>query len=176
MLLKSPQRQVILGIGAHRATDGSRSKTWWFVAIDSDPDRVISLITTDAEGRSLEKEAFIQQNEALGEQLRVFSRADDYRAYIAKTVYEFEDVESLAKLANTYRLLASPILTGGNARFQPILAALKEAQEPIDAPGIIYPVADMQRKLNQQQALLSQIKSAQNRLQRIKSVIFFGGI
>lgn len=176
MLLKSAQRQVILGIGAHRATDGSRSKTWWFVAIDSDPNHVISLITTDAEGRSLEKEAFIQQNEVLGEQLHVFSRADDYRAFVAKAVYEFEDVESLAKLANTYRLLASPILTGGNARFQPILAALKEAQEPIDAPGIIYLVADMQRKLNQQQALLSQIKSAQNRLQRIKSVIFWGNL
>lgn len=176
LLLKSQQRQVILGIGAHRATDGSHGQTWWFVVINTDPAAVISLITTDAAGHSLGKAAFIAANAALGEQLRVFTRADDYRAYVADAVYGFDDSNKLSKLANTYRLLASPILTGGSARFQPILAALREAQEPIDAPQVIYPVANSQRELNQLQALLKQIRTAQQLLHKIKAAVFWGNL
>lgn len=176
LLMKSDKRQVLFGIGAHRATDGTHGKTWWFVVIEPDPEAVISLITTDETGQSLEKAAFIDQNATLGDRLRVFSRADEYRTYVADAVYGFDNEELLRKLANTYRLLASPILTGGAARFQPILTALKEAQEPIDAAGIIYPVANSQRKLNQQQALLSQLNGAQKALHKIKNAIFWGNL
>ena len=75
--------------------------------------------------------------------MHVFERPEDYREFVATRVYGFSDGKVLGRLANAYRLLASPTLTSGNEKFAPILAALKDAQEGID-PMVIRRVADSQ--------------------------------
>ncbi|MCW3777312.1 chromosome partitioning protein ParA [Levilactobacillus namurensis] len=172
MVLQSATRQVIMGLGAHRAVGEHRKPTWWFIAINPDLQTPMTLNTTDEQGNSLEKDAFIAANAAWGDQLHVFTQVEGYRSYAAEHVYGFTRLESLNQLATAYRLLASPILTAGNARFTPIQAALKNAQEGIDR-HVIENVAATQRQLNQTNALHERIVRGQDRLKRLKAQIFW---
>ncbi|AKP64449.1 chromosome segregation ATPase [Levilactobacillus koreensis JCM 16448] len=172
LLLQSKTRQVILGLGAHRAVGELRKPTWWFVVISDDVTDALSIVTTDADGSSLGEEAFRAANAGLGEQLHLFNQAPAYREYVATQVYGFSNGEALGKLAAVYRLLASPILTGGNARFTPIREALKNAQEGIDSQ-VIGRVADSQREVNRTKGVLQRLKKAEERLQRMKKEIFW---
>ncbi|WP_225428706.1 SbcC/MukB-like Walker B domain-containing protein [Levilactobacillus suantsaiihabitans] len=172
MRLRSQKRQVILGLGAHRAVGEIRKPTWWFVVISNRPDAELPLITARTDGTGLNETEFREANAGLGNQLRLFNQAINYREYAATQVYGFTSGESLGKLAAVYRLLASPILTAGNARFTPIREALKHAQEGID-PQIIQQVADSQREVNRTKGVLERLKQAQTRLQRMKKEIFW---
>ncbi|WP_390408959.1 SbcC/MukB-like Walker B domain-containing protein [Lacticaseibacillus jixiensis] len=171
--LASDSRHVVLGIGAHRQSDGFKSATWWFVVDSSEP---VDLVCTDKAGVSLDKDAFELANGNLGAELRLFTKWEDYRSAVAGSVYGFDSGDSLGKLANAYRLLASPILTAGNARFAPIPNALREAQEPIDVPQIIAPLAKSQQALNQVTALLGRIHSGLDRLARMQQNLFWGNL
>lgn len=173
MTLKSSTREVVLGIGAHRQSDGLKSQTWWFVLESKSVDE---LVCVDEEGRGLDKEAFSDANDGFGQELVVFKRWEDYRSFVAVNIYGFDSGETLGKLANAYRLLASPILTGGNARFAPIPIALREAQEPIDRDQIIQPLAESQRQLNQTKALQQELENGQKRLDKIKLELFWGNL
>jgi len=102
--LRSKQRQVILGIGATR-TAGSPSKpTWWFMAINNDPTGQLDLVTTDSDGRSLDKTAFKATNATLGIPLQVFDNATAYRDQVATQIYGFDGGGALNKLAAAYRI------------------------------------------------------------------------
>lgn len=171
-VLGSATRQVVMGLGAHRTVGERRKPTWWFIAIAPQDQAPLTVTTTDAKGASLEKDAFIAANVGLGGQLKVFNQVDGYRNYAAEHVYGFTRIESLNQLATAYRLLASPILTAGNARFTPIQAALKNAQEGIDRQ-MIENVAATQRVLNQTNSLHDRIVQAQDRLGRLKKEIFW---
>jgi len=173
--LQSAKRQVILGLGAHRAVGETRKPTWWFVVISDNPHADLDLVTTDEAGKSLDEAAFQAANATLGKQLRFFNQATNYREYVATQVYGFTGGAALGKLAAVYRLLASPILTAGNARFTPIREALKNAQEGID-PQIMQQVADSQRDVNQTKGVLDRLKRAQQRLQKMKKAIFWGNL
>lgn len=172
MTLKSSSRQVILGIGAHRAVGDKRKLTWWFVAIREQLAPDLEIVTTDADGKGLDREAFKAANESLGKQLVIFRSADDYREYVAEHVYGFTSGNALAELTKVYRLLASPILTAGNARFTPIREALKTAQEGIDGQ-VIQRVANSQREVNRLNGVLKRIDTAQKRLERMRQEIFW---
>lgn len=172
VLLKSKLRQVIIGIGAHRAIGESRKPTWWFVATNNDINEKLDLTTIDENDQSLEKDDFIKINTGLGKNFRVFSQLGEFQSYVAENIYGFTDIRSLHQLANTYRLLASPILTAGNARLTPILEAMKNAQEGIDNQ-IISSVAATQRGVNRKKALLERIYRGQIRLDKLKSEIFW---
>ncbi|MFC6289795.1 SbcC/MukB-like Walker B domain-containing protein [Levilactobacillus angrenensis] len=172
MRLRSQKRQVILGLGAHRAVGETRKPTWWFVVISNQPTAELRLVTTRTDGTGLNENEFREANAGLGKQLRIFNQAINYREYAATQVYGFTSGESLGKLAAVYRLLASPILTAGNARFTPIREALKNAQEGID-PQIIQQVADSQREVNRTKGVLERLKQAQIRLQKMKKEIFW---
>lgn len=174
LLLQSAQRQVILGIGAQR-TVGVSGATWWFAAITTVVNARLALITTDKQGASLSLEAFKQANQALGDQLHVFKTATAYREFVATHVYGFSSASVLGQLANVYRLLASPILTGGNAKFSPIKAALRDAQASID-DSVIYAAAATQRDVNRKNGLLKRITQGQQRLQTIKNNVFWGNL
>ncbi|WP_050798449.1 hypothetical protein [Loigolactobacillus coryniformis] len=71
--------------------------------------------------------------------------------------------------------MASPILTGGNAKFSPIKAALREAQASIDRE-VIQAAAGVQREVNRKNGLLQRIANGQRRLQKIKSAIFWADL
>lgn len=172
LYLRSRQRQVILGIGAHRNVSEKRQPTWWFVALTTDVSTPLTVAVTNETGESLELGDFMAANEALGKQLHVFKTVDEYHAFVATQVYGFNDGKALTKLASVYRLLASPILTAGNARFTPIREALKNAQEGIDSQ-IINKVASAQRKVNRTNGSLQRIQRAQDRLQKMKKEIFW---
>ncbi|MFD1392051.1 SbcC/MukB-like Walker B domain-containing protein [Lacticaseibacillus jixianensis] len=173
MTLKSNTRQVVLGIGAHRQSDGLKSQTWWFVLESKSVD---DLVCVDGQGLGLDKEAFSDANAGFGQELVIFKRWEDYRSFVAVNIYGFDSGETLGKLANAYRLLASPILTGGNARFAPIPIALREAQEPIDRDQIIQPLAESQRQLNRTKALQQELENGQKRLDKIKLELFWGNL
>ncbi|MFD1440570.1 SbcC/MukB-like Walker B domain-containing protein [Lacticaseibacillus hegangensis] len=170
VILHSARRRVILGLGAHRQSDGHKSATWWFVVISA-ADATDPLITTDADGHSLDKQAFQMQNASLGAELQVFDRADMYRNFVASQVYGFSDSHTLSQLAAVYRLLASPSLTGGDAKFSPILEALKNAQAGVDT-ATLEAAADSQRELNRLNRLVARIKAGQRRLKTMKKEIF----
>lgn len=173
--LKSSRRQVIIGIGVTR-TSGSPSKpTWWFLAVNHDPATELSLVTTDADGKSLDKAAFKAANAQLGDQFEVFDTAAAYRDQVATTVYGFDGGQVLSKLAYAYRLLASPILTAGNAKFTPIIEALKNAQEGID-PQTISRIADSQREVNYTNGLLARLARVNKRLAKLKKDIFWDNL
>lgn len=172
MVLESATRQVVMGLGAHRTVGDRRKPTWWFIASVPIEQAPIQLVTTDAEGQSLEKDAFIAANQQLGQHFKVFTQVEGYRNYAAEYVYGFTRIENLNQLATAYRLLASPILTAGNARFTPIQNALKNAQEGIDRQ-VIENVAATQRELNQMNGLHERIVRAQDRLDRLKKEIFW---
>lgn len=173
MELRSASRQVVLGIGAHRQTDGYKSATWWFVLESKD---VSGLVCCDEKGSSLDKDNFEDANAGFGAELQVFNQWQTYRNFVAVNIYGFDGGEALGKLANAYRLLASPILTGGNARFAPIPNALRMAQEPIDQAQIIEPLAFSQRHLNQTLARQKALENALERLQTIKRALFWGNL
>lgn len=166
--LESDQRQVILGIGASR---GERVATWWFVVIRPNTMPYQKLVTTK-DGMSLNQADFEMANQSLGAALHVFNQAVGYRDFVASQVYGFASGQQLTRLANVYRLLSSPILTGGNARFTPILAALRSAQAGIDAQ-VMTKVAASQRELNRRNGLLKRIETVQKRLAKMKQVIFW---
>lgn len=172
VLMRSDQRQVILGLGATRVQDDPRKPTWWFIVIAPNPTGALELHTTDDEGKSLDKNQFKAANAALSDQLHVFDRPEDYREFAATRIYGFSDGKVLGRLANAYRLLASPTLTSGNEKFAPILAALKDAQEGID-DMVIRRVADSQRQVNTYRGLLKRISEGQRRLKQMKSRIFW---
>lgn len=172
MRLQSPTRQVILGIGATRTSGSSSKPTWWFLVVSSDVRTPLNLKTTDENGKSLDKKAFEAANQDLGAELQLFDSALHYRAGVATQVYGFDSGARLGKLAAAYRLLASPILTGGNGKFTPIIEALKNAQAGIDQQ-VISDVADSQRGVNATNALLARLKQVQNRLKRIKTAVFW---
>jgi len=172
MKLMSARRQVILGIGAHRTVGENRKPTWWFVVISDQLQPAVDVVTTTADGRGLDKDAFIAANAALGTTLKVFDQALAYQTYVASNVYGFNGSMVLEKLAAVYRLLASPILTAGNARFTPIREALKNAQEGIDV-HVIRQVADSQRELNRMNGVLQRITRVRERLARMKKEIFW---
>ncbi len=171
MLLRSDLRQVVLGIGALRVTGGIR-RTWWFAVIVGTDTPPLEVQTTDPDGNCLDKKSFIAANEELGTTLHVFDSAAEYRAFVAVEVYGFKSDNDLGKLATAYRLLASPILTGGSAKFSPIKAALRDAQEGIDEQLIVQ-VARSQRELNRQVALAERIQTGITRLGQIRSNIFW---
>lgn len=170
--LRSSRRQVILGIGATRISGDSKKPTWWFIVNCTDIDNELNIITTDDQGYGLNKDDFIHANKHLNEQLVVFDTATDYREYAATKIYGFSDGETLGRLASVYRLLASPILTAGNARFTPIRDSLKNAQEGID-PDLINQVANSQREVNRMNAVLQHLQNGQKRLKKIKTEIFW---
>lgn len=174
MRLASSERQVILGIGAHRVTGEKRKPTWWFVVISEQVDSELTVVTTNEAGDSLSKTEFIDANTALGTQFRVFDNAAAYQEYVAAQVYSF-DSATLTKLTAVYRLLASPILTGGDARFTPIREALKNAQAGID-DQVIVKVAASQRELNRMNSLLKRIEVVQGRLAKIKNDVFWSNL
>ncbi|MFD1428828.1 SbcC/MukB-like Walker B domain-containing protein [Lacticaseibacillus mingshuiensis] len=176
MRLRSSQRVVTLGIGAHRQADGRRGQTWWFILIQDDPNAPLTLVTTDVAGRGLDRDAFEIENMAFGDELKVFKDWEAYRSFSAREVYGFESGEALGRLANAYRLLASPILTGGNARFAPIPNALREAQEPIDFDQIIRPLAESHRDLNQMHAMRARMADAKQRLVKMREDLFWGNL
>lgn len=171
MRLASTQRQVILGIGAQRTVGENRKPTWWFVVISEQPDPV-KLITTDSAGQGLLKDEFITANADLGSSLVVFDQATAYQEYVTSKAYGFDSVSVLEKLASVYRLLASPILTAGNARFTPIREALKNAQAGIDSQ-IIQEVAASQRDVNRMNGVLQRIVRVSERLARMKKEVFW---
>ena len=173
MTLASQSRKLVLGIGAHRQSDGLKSQTWWFVL---ESQRIDALICVDAAGHGLEREDFRGHNLGFGEELVVFKSWEEYRSFVAHHVYGFSSGSELGKLANAYRLLASPFLSGGNARFSPILFALREAQEPIDRDQIIRPLAESNRQLNQTKAMLADLETGVKRLDRIKTELFWGNL
>lgn len=172
MLMKSNKRQVIVGIGAHRAVGETRKPTWWFVMSSTNINEEMPLVTVDNKGQSLEREEFVQANEDWGINFRVFSQVSEFQNYVSDKIYGFNDLRSLHQLAATYRLLASPILTAGNARLTPILEAMKNAQEGIDNQVIDF-VADTQREVNRKKAILERLSRAQKRLYRLKREIFW---
>lgn len=172
MVLRSQTRQVIVGIGAHRAVGETRKPTWWFVATSRDPQTALNLQTVDQDGVSLEYEAFTAANTQLGDDFKVFTQVRDFQDYVCKEVYGFSTVKQLGQLAAAYRLLASPILTAGNARFTPIREALKSAQESID-PQVIEFVASSQREVNRKNVMHQRLVRAAERLARLKKEIFW---
>lgn len=172
-VLKSASRTVVLGIGAHRQSDGMKSATWWFVL---EPSRDEELVCVDADGHGLDLQRFRDVNANFGKELTVFKHWEDYRTYVAVNVYGFDSGEVLGKLANAYRLLASPILTSGGARFAPIPEALRDAQEPIDREQIIRPLAESQRQLNQTLAVQKQLEQGLKRLAKIQKDLFWGNL
>lgn len=176
MCMQSSSRQVVLGIGAHRQADGRKSATWWFVLEQSDANAPLDLVCTDANGRGLDRAAFETANMQYGAELMVFSTSDAYRSYVAEHVYGFDSGRTLGKLAAAYRLLASPILTGGSARFAPIPNALREAQEPIDTEQIIRPLAESRRELNTMLAMANRLRSGQRRLAKVREDLFWGNL
>ena len=171
MVLASSQRQVVLGIGAHRQSDGAKANTWWFVLESQYLDK---LVCTDAAGNGLPYQDFLDHNSDFGAELVVFKHWEEYRNFVAVQLYGFDSGDELGKLANAYRLLASPILTGGSARFAPIPEALRDAQEPIDKEQIIRPLADSQRQLNQTIARQQRFTDGQKRLAKIQTELFWG--
>lgn len=171
MRLGSTQRQVILGIGAHRTVGENRKPTWWFVVIGDQSDP-LALVTTDKDGQGLLKDDFIAANAGLGSKLVVFDQVTAYQEYVTSQVYGFDSVSVLEKLANVYRLLASPILTAGNARFTPIREALKNAQAGIDSQ-VIEEVAASQRDVNRMNGMLQRIVKVRERLAKMKKEIFW---
>lgn len=172
MLMKSNKRQVIVGIGAHRAVGETRKPTWWFVMSSTNLNEEMPLVTVNNQGQSLEREEFVQANESWGTNFRVFSQVSEFQNYVSDKIYGFNDLRSLHQLAATYRLLASPILTAGNARLTPILEAMKNAQEGIDSQVIDF-VADTQREVNRKKAIFERLSRAQKRLYRLKKEIFW---
>lgn len=173
--LASTQRQVILGLGATRTTGSPRKPTWWFLVVSQDPQQPLELQTTDDQGWSLDKVAFKAQNAGLGATLQVFDHANEYRDQVATQVYGFDNGQRLSQLTATYRLLASPILTGGNAEFTPIVKALRDAQEGIDAQTIRQ-IADSQCEVNYTNALLKRLAIVHKRLTKLKHEIFWGNL
>lgn len=171
LYLRSKRRQVILGIGAYRNVSEKRQPTWWFVGMTTDVATPLTVVTTDKTGASLNLSDFLTANQNLGEDLHVFKTVEEYHAFVAGQVYGFSD-KSLTKLASVYRLLASPILTGGDVRFTPIREALKNAQEGIDSQ-IIQAVASAQREVNRTKGSLKRVRQAQERLRRMKKEIFW---
>ncbi|WP_225420697.1 SbcC/MukB-like Walker B domain-containing protein [Lacticaseibacillus porcinae] len=176
MRLHSATRQVTLGIGATRQKDGRREQTWWFVIELADPESDLDLNCTDAQGDGLSRKDFESANQTLGDALHLFTTADAYRNYVAQSVYGFDSGKTLGYLANAYRLLASPILTGGSARFTPIPKALREAQEPIDSRQIIRPVAESHRQLNQMKATQIRLQKAIRRLKQLRRELFWSNL
>lgn len=172
MLMKSNKRQIIVGIGAHRAVGENRKPTWWFVAITEDLSDELTIHVTDIDNHSLEKDAFIAANKNLNGEFKVFSQVGEFQNYVSEKVYGFTNPKSLNQLAITYRLLASPILTAGNARLTPILEAMKNAQEGIDNQ-IIDLVANTQREVNRKKAVSERLLRAENKLTRLKKEIFW---
>lgn len=172
---KSARRQAITGIGATRTTGNPSKPTWWFLIVNSDPQAALDVITTDHDGKCLDKSAFKQANAALGDQLQIFDTAAAYRDQVATVVYGFDGGQALSKLASAYRLLASPILTAGNAKFTPIIEALKNAQEGID-PQTIRRIADSQREVNYTNGLLERLGRVYKRLIKIRKDIFWGNL
>lgn len=172
MTMKSDKRQVIIGIGAHRAVGENRKPTWWFVAVTDDFNVELSIQTTDDNGRSLEKDEFVECNRDLAGEFEVFSQVNEFQNYVSEKIYGFSNPRSLNQLAITYRLLASPILTAGNARLTPILEAMKNAQEGIDMQVMDY-VANIQREVNRKKAIFVRLSRAEKRLTRLKKEIFW---
>lgn len=172
MLMKSKKRQAIVGIGAYRAVGENRQPIWWFVALSDDPKAKLDFSAVDDEGKSLSKNDFIKRNENLAAEFKVFTNVNDFQNYVSEKLYGFTDPHNLNRLATTYRLLASPILTAGSGRLTPILAAMKNAQEEIDNQ-IIDSVADTQRDVNQKNFTNQRIERAQKRLRKIKKEIFW---
>lgn len=172
MLMHSQKRQIIVGIGAHRAVGENSKPTWWFVAINENPDIELKIRTTDSDGNSLEKDAFIINNEDFDGEFKVFSQVGEFQNYVSEKVYGFTNPKSLNQLAITYRLLASPILTAGNARLTPILEAMKNAQEGIDTQVIDF-VADTQREVNRKNAIFERLSRAEKKLKQLKREIFW---
>jgi len=172
MTMKSDKRQVIVGIGAHRAVGENRKPTWWFVASTDDLNEELSIQTTGDTGRSLEKDEFVEHNHDLAGELEVFSQVNEFQNYVSEKIYGFSNPKSLNQLAITYRLLASPILTAGNARLTPILEAMKNAQEGIDTQVIDF-VANTQRDVNRKKAIFDRLSQAEKRLIRLKKEIFW---
>lgn len=171
--LSSMYRDVILGIGAYRAKGDSHSRTWWFVAINEDPKISLNVTTTTADGRSLDKDEFQTANQALGDHLHTFKKATAYREFVAFQIYGFTSGQELALLAQADRMIASPMLTAGNAKFEPIRQALVNSQEKID-DEIIQKAAQLQRQVNSKQSLQARIEEAINRVERIKQLAFLG--
>lgn len=172
MTLRSKRRQVILGIGAQRTVGSTSQATWWFLVASTDLSQPLTVTTTDENGKSLSRAEFVAANQDLGTTLTVFDSATSYRDQVATQVYGFDDGATLSKLAAAYRLLASPILTAGNAKFTPIISALKNAQAGIDLPTI-SDIAESQRDVNYTNGLLDRLNSAETRLKRIKEAIFW---
>lgn len=173
-LLASKYREVILGIGAYRAKGDPRSKTWWFIATNEDPNAKLTVQTTNEAGKSLDKETFIQANVDLGDHLHICEKARDFRERVAAEVYGLSGQE-LGLLAQADRMIASPMLTAGNAKFEPIRDALIQSQERID-PEIIHQAANFQREVNDRQNLKKRIETAVTRIDRIKQMVFFGNM
>jgi len=173
--LQSKRRQVILGIGATRTVGNPSKPTWWFMAINQNPTARLELVTTDTAGKSLDKAGFKAANETLGIPLQIFDSATTYRDQVATQVYGFDGGSALNKLASAYRLLASPILTAGNAKFTPIIEALKNAQEGID-PQTISRIADSQREVNYTNGLLERLNKVEKRLYKIKKDVFWSNL
>ncbi|WP_125762706.1 ATP-binding protein [Companilactobacillus hulinensis] len=172
MLMSSPSRQVIVGIGAHRAAGENKKPTWWFVAISKNTKDKLNIKTTDKSGISLEKDEFIEANENINADFEVFSNVSEFQNCVSEKVYGFVDTKNLNQLAITYRLLASPILTAGNASITPILEAMKNAQEGIDNQ-MIDSVAFSQREVNKKNLTFERLSRAEERLNRIKTEIFW---
>lgn len=172
---KSTRRQAITGIGATRITGNPSKPTWWFMVVNHDPQAELQVITTDQDGKCLDKAAFKRANAGLGDQFQIFDTAAAYRDQVATVVYGFDGGQVLSKLASAYRLLASPILTAGNAKFTPIIEALKNAQEGID-PQTISRIADSQREVNYTNGLLERLGRVYNRLIKIRKDIFWGNL
>lgn len=172
LLMKSNTRQVIVGIGAHRAIGENRKPTWWFVAISKNIDENLELQTRDINGEVYLKDEFTLRNANLGDEFKVFSSLSEFQSYVANVVYGFNDLRSLHQLANAYRLLASPILTAGNSRLTPILEAMKNAQEGIDSQ-IIESVADTQREVNRKKGILERISQGESKLIKMRKEIFW---
>lgn len=173
-LLASRYREVILGIGAYRAKGDPRSKTWWFIATNEDPNSHLALQTTTQDGSSLDKDAFIQVNKDLGDHLHICDKARDFRERVAGEVYGLSGQE-LGLLAQADRMIASPMLTAGNAKFEPIREALIQSQERID-PEIIHQAADLQRDVNDRQNSKDRIEAAVKRVNRIKQMVFLSNL
>lgn len=176
MRLVSATRQVILGIGAHRQADGRKGQTWWFILTHDEPMAALDLATTDDAGHGLDREAFEDANAGFGAELVVFRTWEAYRSFAAQEVYGFDSGETLGRLANAYRLLASPILSGGSARFAPIPAALRDAQEPIDLEQIIRPLAESHRELNRMKAMQQRLHDATRALTKLRDDLFWGNL
>lgn len=171
--LSSKYRDVILGIGAYRANGDPRSRTWWFVATNEDSKSNLTVITTADDGHALDKDGFRLANQSLGKQLHIFEKATDYREFVAFQIYGFTSGQELGLLAQADRMIASPMLTAGNAKFEPIRQALVNSQEKID-DEIIQKAAQLQRQVNDKQSLQARIEEALKRIDRIKQLTFLG--